>query len=64
MILKRGVDESEGIIGKLTECKWKIASAMSTSVSTSTISSDLITATIKPPVNPWLPKLILANIEV
>ena len=50
--ITREIDESEGIIAKLIECKQKIASAMSNSVSTSTISSDLITATIKPAVNP------------
>ena len=34
------IDESEGIITKVIECKRKVASAMSNSVSTSTISSD------------------------
>ena len=57
--ITREIDESEGIIAKLIECKRKIASAMSNPVSTSTISSHPVAATVRPAVKPRLPKLTL-----
>ena len=50
--ITREINESEGIIAKLIECKRKIASAMSNPVSTSTISSDPVAATVRPAVKP------------
>ena len=50
--ITREIDESEGIIAKLIECKRKIASAMSNPVSTSIISSDPVAATVRPAVKP------------
>ena len=57
--ITREIDESEGIITKLIECKRKIASAMSNPVSTSTISSDPVAATVRPAAKLQLPKLTL-----
>ena len=57
--ITREIDESEGIITKLIECKRKIASVMSNPVSPSTLSPDPISTTVGPTVKPQLPKLTL-----
>ena len=62
-VITRKIDESEGIIAKLIECKQKIASALSNHVSYSTISLDPVAAAVRPAVKPRLPKLTLPKLR-